>query len=73
MAFVLEHERDGSSESKIMHRRSFTIRTDFAVTVFVCPGVLQVVCQSGGGKVIVAIETQGRIFLVAVGERKSGS
>ena len=50
-----EHERDGGSESKVVHRCPFAVGACFAVPLFIHPGIFQVISQPGRGKVIVAI------------------
>lgn len=63
-----EYERDGGSESKVMHWCPFAVGACFAVSFFIHPGIFQVISQSGRGKVIVAIQAQGSILFVTVGE-----
>lgn len=63
-----EHERDGGSESKVVHRCPFAVGACFAVPLFIHPGIFQVLSQPGRGKVIVAIQAQGSILFVTVGE-----
>lgn len=68
-----EHERDGGSESKVMHRGPFAVGACFSVSFFIHPGIFQIISQSGRGKIVVAIQAQGGIFLVAIGKRDARS
>lgn len=51
-----------------MHRCPFAVGACFAVSFFIHPGIFQVIGQPGRGKVIVAIQAQGSILFVTVGE-----
>lgn len=63
-----KHECDGGSESKVMHRCPFAVGACFAVPLFIHPGIFQVISQPRRGKVIVAVQAQGSILFVTVGE-----